>query len=190
VLSQPKTRLPCAQDLVTQTLLLDIYQIKPVTDSLGAGTLQVPVSISAGFGSYPYLRKGFHKWYLNPEGVATRWTDGEAVVMVPWPTVDPRSPVDFCMALDVAGGRPLEEPPVNLVVTIEGVEVFEDQLDRSFAPETLRIPVKAIRNDRSPQLEIQLNSTTWDASKVGDDRALGVLFYGVQLLSLNECSID
>jgi hypothetical protein len=190
VLRQPKERLPSAQDLVTQTLLLDMYQIKPVTGSLGAGDLPVPVNISAGFGSYPYLRKGFHKWYSNPEGVVTRWTDGEAVVMVPWLTVDSRSSVDFCIALDVAGGRPLEETPVNLVVTVEGVEVFEDQLDRSFTPETLRIPVRAIRNEKNTQLEIQLDSTTWDASKVGDDRTLGVLFYGLQLLSLNECSID
>ncbi len=189
VLHQPTGRLPDSQDMITHTLGLDIYRIEPRIDSEESAGWDESVAISAGFGSYPYLREGFYQWNLTAEGKVTRWTDGKAVIMTPWPDVNVESAASFCIAIELAGGRPVEESPVRLVVMVEGVEAFNEELDRSFAPDTLWIPARAVENEKDLQLEIQLVSTTWDASSVGDDRVLGVLFYNMQVLPFEQCPV-
>jgi hypothetical protein len=190
VLRQPTERVPDFEDIATQTLLFDVYQVQPLTDSTNVEGVPDPITIPAGLGSYPYLRDGFHQWHVNPEGVVTRWTDGEALIVVPWPAGDPQFPADFCLKVGVSGWRPEAEGPAHLLVSAEGVDLSNVQLSRSFPPETLRIPGETVKNEGNEELEIHLISTTWDSSSVGDDRTLGILFYEVQLLPLDECLIS
>jgi hypothetical protein len=189
VLRQPEERRPEAEDVVTQTLLLDIYQIRPSADlettGNSSGIIEVP---AAGAGSYPYLRGGFHNWYKDAEGRTTRWTDGRAVIMMPWPASQPGATADFCLTVDLAGGRPADEEPVYLSVMAEGEELFSDQLSRAFSSQRLMIPAVSVENENRPELEIRLISTTWEASSVGDERVLGVLFYGIELAPLEQCT--
>lgn len=188
VLRQPVGRLPAAEDVTVQTLWLDTYQVKPRTDSGRTEDLSEPIHIPVGSGNYPYLRDGFHHWYADADGNIMRWTDGDAMIVTPWPDANPESPADFCIKVDLAGGRPQNEPPARLTVVAEGVELLDEQLSKAFVPQTFTIPARSIENGKEPQLEIQLISTTWDASSIGDDRILGVLFYGMQVLPFEQCS--
>ena len=188
VLRQPEGRRPAAKDVVTQTLWLDTYQIRSNVKSSGSSEESKAIEVpAAGAGSYLYLRDGFHSWYRDTKGRLTRWTEGQATIMLPWPASEQEEAADFCLRLDIAGGRPAGEGAAYVTVMVENRELFKAELPKSFSPQSLDVPVTSITNENDPQLEIQLISTTWDAPAVGDERVLGVLFYGMELMPIDQC---
>jgi hypothetical protein len=189
VLRPATGRPPEASDIVPRTFRFDIYEVLPKTAS--SDTIAVtnpPLAFSAGAGGYPYLRDGFYGWDMGANAQIGRWTDGDGQMVLPWPDSDRTSPASFCLKLQVAGGRPETESPVQLQVVAEDRPIFEQTLSRSFEPEQLFIPVTALANRNQPQLEIRLDSATWQpAGNVDGARHLGVLFYGLQLLPIDGC---
>jgi hypothetical protein len=183
VLRHSEGRLPVGTDIVSRTLWLDVYQIKP-----GAPLATQPLSVTAGTGSYLYLRDGFYGWELGANNAIARWTDGDGQLTLPWPAPQADAPASFCLKLDVAGGRPLDVKLPKLMVKAEGREIFQYQFDGNYAPTSLHIPVKSLQNRGLPQLEVELVSDTWNAAAVGDARTLGVLFYAARLETVDKCS--
>ena len=111
-------------------------------------------------------------------------------MVLPWPGDDVAVDVDFCLQIDVAGGRPAEEEAPRLVVEVEGVALFNEALSKDYAPRRLTIPVRSLHNQNAPDLEIRLLSGTWNPSEYTehrDQRELGVLLYGIELAPLAEC---
>jgi hypothetical protein len=189
ILRPASGRPPEANDIVPRTFRFDIYEVLPKTASSDTmAVTNTPLAFSAGAGGYPYLRAGFYGWDMGANGQIARWTDGNGLMIVPWPDSDRTSPASFCLNLKVAGGRPESESSVKLQVVAEDRPIFEQTLNRSFEPEQLFIPVEALANHNQPQLEIRLDSTTWQPEGNGEgSRHLGVLFYGLQLLRIEEC---
>ena len=186
VLRPPYGRAPGAEDVVARAFTMDLYEIQPRTTGQPAATL----TVAADTGSYPFLRSGFYSWDHGADGKTARWTDGDATVALPWPSADPNQNIDFCLQMDIAGGRPVTEPPARLTIEAEGVTVFNDELSMDFAAREIRIPARQIRNLHLDELELRLVSTTWNAASAGDNRVLGVFFYGLRLLPLAACATD
>ena len=64
-------------------------------------------------------------------------------------------------------------------------------MDKAFERHTLHLPVRALTNRNSPQLEIRLACNAWkpaDYSNSQDPRALGGMLYGVRLLPAGLCA--
>jgi hypothetical protein len=183
VLRRPQGRAPRAEDIVRRAFIMDFYEIRAHTTNQPA---PVPI-LTAGAGSYPFLRNGFYGWGEGVDDRIVRWTDGDALVALPWPSEDLSQDADLCLQIDVAGGRPAAEPPAQLAIEVEGVPVFDGELPKDFAPHEIRVSAQQIRNTHLDELELRLISTTWNASGAGDNRVLGVLFYGLRFLPIDAC---
>jgi len=186
VLRPPYGRAPRTEDIVARAFTMDLYEIRPHTANQPA---PAPV-LTADAGSYPFLRNGFYGWDQGVNGKIARWTDGDASVVLPWPSADPGQNAQFCLQIDIAGGRPTAEPPAQLTIQAEGVPVFNGELSKDFAPHEIRVSAQQIRNINLSELELRLISTTWNASGIGDNRVLGVLFYGLRFLPIDACVTD
>ena len=81
-LSLSTGRPPTANDRSTQVFTLDLYQLSTPESADIATTYPFTVPIAAG--SYPYLRSGLYSAGTAADGSAFRWTDGQAVVNIPW----------------------------------------------------------------------------------------------------------
>ena len=190
ILYQPTGRLPNASDLTERRFWLDVYRILPAESDASArldGVFQTPM----GAGSYPYLRSGFHGWDKGVTDGIVRWTNGDALLTLPWPGDDVQAMADFCLVVQLAAGRPEAEPAAWLAIEVEGAVVYAAQLDKAFAPTTLSIPVIGAQNRGLPELELRLRSSTFDAGlywEQRDRRTLGVLVYGVRIAPLSECA--
>ena len=184
-------RPPNAADIVPHAFLADLYAVLPAGDGpTKAGSRRVG-SVPAGPGSYPYLRSGFHRLEGAEANEDFRWTKGDALVIVPWPDPDPTSPADFCLRLRVSGWRPPQAEPPHLVVKAEGITLFDQQVADLLAPGTLAIPAESVSNQGAPQLEIRIVTDTWNPAALRgslDRRDLGIMFFGLQVLPLWECS--
>jgi hypothetical protein len=184
-------RPPNASDLAQHSFWADSYQVLPTAEEgLSSAPEERMVEVPLGPGSYPYLRQGFYPFEFVDSNTVFRWTRGEALVTIPWPaaTLDERA--DFCLELVVSGGRAPEAEAARLVVEAEGEELFREPLDKAFEQRTLRLPVRALANRGSPQLEIRLASSTWrpaEYSNPHDQRTLGVMVYSVRLLPPEQC---
>jgi hypothetical protein len=183
VLRPPNGRSPRSDDIVDRSYIMDFYEILPAR----SGAASASVRVDAGEGSYPYLREGFYGWDLGEAGAIARWTDGRGEIVVPWPSPDPRRPTDLCLRLSVAGGRPGDAEPATLTIEAEGVAVFSETLSKDFAPREITIAARQLRNTGLDQLELELVSPTWKPA-AGDDRDLGVLFYGLDVAPAEECA--
>lgn len=185
VLRQPAGRLPVAGDIATQLIPLDVYRIQP-REAEAASSRSFLTVPAVGPGSYLYLRDGFYQGYTDPSGISSRWTDGDAMISLPWPP-----DTDFCLQLELAGGRPDGMALAHLTITVEDAILFDAVLDPAFTPQTLMLPVISLADkNNDAQLDLWLSSTTWDAASVGDDRILGVLFYGAKTLSSTYCLLE
>ena len=183
-------RPPNATDIFERSFWLDLYDILPTDEGVGGQAASRWPKVSTGPGSYPYLRGGFYGWDQGVDGRIARWTRGAGLVVLPWPGDDVAVDVDFCLQIDVAGGRPAEEEAPRLVVEVEGVALFNEALSKDYASRRLTIPVRSLHNQNAPDLEIRLLSGTWNPSEYTehrDQRELGVLLYGIELAPLGEC---
>ena len=188
VLAPSRGRPPNASDLTRHVFWADIYRVLP--SSQLRASLESGVQVPSGAGSHPYLVEGFHGPETTETGIDYRWTDGNGLIMLPWPVSDSQTPADFCLSLDVTGIRPPPERPAQIVVSAEGVTLYEGELGLDVARTVLHIPGESIQNTGSPKLEITLASDTWDPSTVSgqtDKRELGVVFYGLELSPGAEC---
>jgi len=183
-------RPPNATDIFERSFSLDPYEILPRDEGVGGQAAIRWPKVSAGPGSYPYLRGGFYGWDLGVDGQIARWTNGAGLVMLPWPGEDSAAHADFCLRIAVAGGRPEDEEAPRLVVEVEGVALLNEALSKDYAPRRLTIPVRSLHNQNAPDLEIRLVSGTWNPSEYTehrDQRELGVLLYGIELAPVAEC---
>ena len=183
-------RPPNATDIFERMMWLHLYEILPRDEGVGDQAASLWPKVSAAAGSYPYLRGGFHGWDMGVDGQIARWTRGSGLVVLPWPGDDVAVDADFCLQIDVAGGRPAEEEAPRLVVEVEGVALFNEALSKDYAPRRLTIPVRSLHNQNAPDLEIRLLSGTWNPSEYTehrDQRELGVLLYGIELAPVAEC---
>ena len=184
-------RPPNTGDKARHMFWVDTYVVLPAAEDSSATTQGQMSEIPIGPGSYPYLRQGFYACEVDGNQATFRWTGSEALITLPWPAEVPDAPADFCLELEVSGGRFPDAEPARLVVEAEGVELFRGQLDKAFERQTLRLPVRALTNHGLPQLEICLASNTWKPADYGntqDLRALGVMLYGVRLLPMGLCA--
>jgi len=184
VLRAANGRAPDSADIVPRVYVLDMYEIRPRAETQPPATF----ALDASAGSYPYLRAGFYGWDQGAAGQLARWTDGAGRIVLPWPVADLDAPADLCLELALAGGRSAGAPAAHLTVQAEGTAVFDTTLPTDFVPQKLRIAAAQVRNINLSELEIDLLSTTWDASAVGDERTLGILFYGLEILPADACA--
>lgn len=173
---------PVATDIVSRTLWLDFYEVLPVTGKDPAAAW--PIALPVGPGSYPYFRTGFDSWTLAADGSAIRWTTGDAHLVAPWPDKTGEAPLDLCLLLRVAGGRPVEGEPARLTVSLEGSNIFSTTLPPGFDVQTLRIRTNDVQDRAEPGLDIALDSNTWSPD---NNRTLGVLVHGVELADAVTC---
>ena len=183
-------RPPGAADKAQHMFWVDTYVVLPAAEDSSTTAQGQMSEIPIGPGSYPYLQQGFYGFEVDGSGTVFRWTRSEAFITIPWPAETPNMETDFCLEFVVCGGRAPEAEATHLVVEAEGVELFRSALDKAFERRTLRLPVHALTNHGSPQLEIRLGCNAWKPADYGnaqDLRALGVMLYGVRLLPLDQC---
>ncbi len=119
-----------------------VYELRPL--AAGGNALgDLPYRVTAGQGDERALlgatntgNTGFYDVECDPPGATCdpvapspgvtpyRWTDGEALIRVPWPA-DGR-PLTLCLTLS-AGPRPASLPPAQVVVGIRPASAFADQ---------------------------------------------------------------
>nr|MBC7244967.1 glycosyltransferase family 39 protein [Chloroflexota bacterium] len=149
---------------------LDIYRIVPSSEkSLDQETTYL---LNMEAGEYPYLRGGFYGCETATDGMTYRWTNGLGRIQVP-----KRDGAGALLRLRVAGGRPVEEVLISVVVN--GTVVAEEWLPAGFVFQTLEmtVPSSALGVD-SQGATVEIKSDTWMPSTAGypgDTRQLGVL---------------
>jgi hypothetical protein len=185
VLRPSSGRPPEIEDIVARSYIMDLYEIIPRTENQAESS----TALSASAGSYPYLRDGFYGWDQGAEGRIARWTDGHGSIVLPWPETDLAQPADICLKFALSGGRPESLPATRLTIQVEGVSVYDGALPKDFAPHDVRVVVEQVQNENLDELEVELVSTTWDTSAVGDGRTLGVLFYDLEVLPVAMCPV-
>jgi hypothetical protein len=188
VLKYPQGRPPRTDDLTRHIFMADIYRVLPLS---AAKARDAAVRVPTGAGSYPYLLEGFYLPETNAAGDGYRWTNGHGTIVLPWPASDPEEPADLCLGLELSGRRPAPQLPAEITVAVEGVPLYRGQLDPDQLHTTLHIGGQSIHNEGSPKLEIVLESDTWDPSAVSqgrDQRELGIVFYGLELLPSSACA--
>ena len=184
-------RPPGAADKAQHTFWADTYAVLPAAGDSSAATQGQVSEIPIGPGSYPYLRQGFYVFEMDGSNTVFRWTRSEALITIPWPAATPDAEADFCLELVVCGGRAPYADQACLVIEAEGVELFRGQLDKAFERHTLHLPVRALTNRNSPQLEIRLACNAWRPADHGnqqDQRVLGVMLYSMRLLLPGQCA--
>ena len=183
-------RPPVVADIARHVFWADIYRVLPAEQGATKAMPSEGLAVPVGAGSYPYLRSGFHGREEAEDGSVFRWTKGEALITVPWPQPDPAAPADFCLRLDISTWRPAEEGSLSLIMEAEGIELFDQTLDKAGGRQTLEILARSIENRNSPDLEIKLISDTWNAAEFTDQRdqrELGLVFFGMRLSPLDQC---
>jgi hypothetical protein len=185
VLRPSNGRPPEIEDIVPRSYTMDLYEIVPRSENRAASSF----ALNASVGSYPYLRDGFYGWDQGAEGRIARWTDGSGSIVLPWPETDLAQPADICLKFALSGGRPESLPATRLTIQVEGVSVYDGALPKDFAPHDVRVVVEQVQNENLDELEVELVSTTWDTSAVGDGRTLGVLFYDLEVLPVAMCPV-
>ena len=173
-------RPPNDGDLFMARYALDIYEIVPaktVDSVLAPGEVW---TLPESSGTALYLRSGFYPPEFTDTG-AFRWTAPEALLELPWPA-DQES-ADFCLRLSIAGGRPGDEAPAQVVIHAEGRLLDERTLPNDYAPTQIDIPVHSLRNTGDPDLEITLSVNGWSPVDYGsgDARDLGIALYRLSL---------
>ncbi len=109
---------------------------------------------------------------------------------MPWPGQDSAKAADFCLSIDLSSWRPQDQSSPHLVVEVEGIKLFDSELDKAVGRRTLAIPARSIRNANLRELEIKILADTWSADAFSgqrDLRELGVLIYGMQVRPLDQC---
>jgi hypothetical protein len=176
---------PVGKDDITELKVqFDIYQVQPGR-SPAARPLEDVFEIPIGPGSYPFFRGGVEKWSINEQGQVLRWTDGFAIVDVPWPSSSVAEPADFCLVLDVAAGREAGNP-AELIILAEDESVFRGEIAPGFEHHILRLPITGLENVGEPTLQLRLDSDVWVPE--GTDRTLGIMLYDAELLPLERCN--
>ena len=202
-----------------------LYDLRPVV--AGANALgSLPYHVAAGSGDEKALlgatssgAPGFYNVECDPDitpcnvgnvppGVTPyRWTDGEALIRIPWPA-DGR-PLTLRLALS-AGPRPATLPPAQVVVGIRPAATFADQerqlgvltVGAEWATYTITIPADTLPRTEDGTALIHLAmprvfdgknwqpapGATWEPSKYpeetnnsADPRELHVRFAGLEL---------
>jgi hypothetical protein len=181
-------RIPVASDIARQQMPLDVYKVMPA--HAGVAT-RLPFSLPIGGGSYPYLWQGFYGSETAPSGAPFRWTDGDSLVAIPWPGANSQAPLDACLHLAFLAGRPSNESPGHLVITVEGETVYDATVANGDTIYRVEIPLKSIRNQGAQQLEIRLTVNTWNAATYTnppDPRHLGIALYSLDVESAESCT--
>ncbi|MBN1400568.1 MAG: hypothetical protein JXA74_07010 [Anaerolineae bacterium] len=189
VLRHPTGRPPNATDLAQLVFTLDVYQVLPVVEAQSHTAVQ-SVSVRMGPGSYPHLTSGFYAVETTPEGDSFRWTQDEALIVLPWPGEDTAEPADFCLKVDLSGWRPEGERVAHLVLEAEGIPLLEQDLDPQARWAKLEVSGRDIENVNLDDLELSLQSNTWNAaafSNGADERDLGIVLYGLELIPGQAC---
>jgi hypothetical protein len=184
LLRQVWGRPPYAEDIATQFIPLDIYEVLPPVAATTASPT-APWRATPGPGSFPALASGFYPWEMGDQGRPFAWTKGEATLLAPWPAATPTTAAEACLRLSLAGGRPEGEAAAQLVVEAEGQILYTAELPKSFGVQTLTLPLRALANRGRDTLEIRLRCNAWDAapgSSGNDQRKLGILLYSVEVL--------
>ncbi len=176
-------RMPDATDIVSRTLRLEIYEIRPATNA-SAGP-QLPLDVPVGEGGFAYFGEGFWGWALDDHGAPFRWTDGDGSIELPWPEADPNRPANACLVLEVAGGRPADAAQVELNVLVEGGSLYDGELKPGYGPQLLKLPLHDQPNRDADALQVRLESGTWTPD---GDKPLGVLVRQVQLRQSADCA--
>lgn len=187
ILLYPWGHPPNGHDLAIETFLADVYRVVPMvqnpTTSFGQG-----FAVPLGLGSYPYLLEGFYG-YEQPNGHDPyRWTDGRAVVQVPWPRGTELTPL--CVEIDASPGRPSQVPLPRIALEAEGTPVGQAAFETA-ERRTLAFVVQDIQDkDGDGRLTLTLTSDTWvpaDVSGSNDARRLGVMLYGITVAFDGTC---
>jgi hypothetical protein len=186
-LQYSRGRPPNANDLIHLTYSVDAYRVLP-PEKLQASMdrLQIPM----GVGSYPYLTTGFYTVESTPEGEVFRWTQDEALIVLPWPAEDTADPANFCLKIELSGWRPEGEPTAHLVLKAEGIPLLEEDLDSQAWRTVLQISGRDIENLNRAELELSLQSNIWNAATFsggGDQRDLGIVLYGLEIQPGQAC---
>jgi len=198
-----------------------LYDLRPVAAGANAlGTL--PYRVTAGQGDEAALLgastsgSGFYNVECDPATatcdtgnaapgvIPYRWTDGEALVRIPWPADGKPLPLRLTLS---AGPRPATLPPAQVVVGIRPAPAFADQEQQlgvltvggEWATYTIPIPANALprTDDGTALIHLAMPRTadgkpapgaTWKPSNYpvqtnnsADPRDLHVRFAGLEL---------
>ncbi len=178
---QVRGRPPNASDVANVNFRMELYEVLPASQAASVTTL--PMDVPIGEGSYTFLREGFKPWSLDADGKETRWTNGDALAVVPWPGAA-GAPAEACLELTVAGGRTAADEPAMLTVNAEERQLYAGQLPSGFGPQLLKLPIRDVQNHGLDGLELRLKSNTW---RPNDGEELGVLVEDIELLPLAAC---
>ncbi len=178
VLLYPWGRPPTAKDIALETILVDVYRVIAAAQEAPPAAHEVEIPI--GLGSYPYLREGFYG-FEQPDGhFPYRWTDGRALVQVPWP--QEAHPAALCIEVAMSPGRPPQEAPPQVTLEVEGKAAGQTRLEAA-QERTFAFPVENIQDDGDGYLALTLISDTWVPAQTladsQDTRHLGVMVYGL-----------
>jgi hypothetical protein len=182
-------RPPYAEDIATQFIPLDLYEVLPLAAAVTSAA--EPWRAAPGPGSFPALASGFYPWETDDQGHPFAWTKGEATLLAPWPAATPTTAAEACLHLSLSGGRPEGEAAAQLVVEVEGQVIYTGELGKGFGAQTLTLPLHALTNRGRDALEIRLRCNTWnaaDSSQQRDTRDLGLLFFQAEVIINEACT--
>lgn len=191
VLQYALGRPPQASDRSHETFMADVYRVLPAADAPVETHAWQEMEAPLGAGSYPYLLTGWYGYEQGAGGEGFRWSEGRALVHLPWPYGEEQAALDLCLRLDASPGRPAAAPAPQVTVEIEGQTLETQALDALGARRTLAFSGRDIANSGDVALEIAILSDTWvpaDFTASRDRRQLGVMVHGLTVSVSAPCA--
>ncbi len=142
----------------------------------------LPTTIDLGAEGYRNQAAGFYLDEVAPDGTTYCWTDGNALLRLPWP----REAVTVTVTLRMAGGkRPAELGPAQVRLCFGEDCPATWTLQESFGFYSLTLPPGYLSPDEGGTVLLALRSAPWrqvDYGLGGDARTLGVQVDRVEVL--------
>jgi hypothetical protein len=170
----------------TNVLTYTLYDLHPAA---GAPLPGPPYRYQTGPGDELATVIGWYARETDPDGVAYRWTNGDALLRIPWPAR--RGPLR--LRLRLAGGvRPAALGPAQLTLALARGQndktaplIATLQLSEGFATYEVAVPPDLLPDQPTATALLALRGPPWQPSAYGlssDRRSLGVRVAWVELV--------